>query len=275
MTTTAALGPADARGRRPGRLGRAQNYLAQNGLRWSAYATLFGALTRANHAVYQRMVRLERRHALSGRNSVEHNYRVWEEWDWSRRGEEWTHSEAWKQSLIDDVMAVELTPQTTILEIGPGGGRWTEPLLKLASRLVIVDLSDRCIEVCRQRFADAGNLECHVNDGRTLAAVGSESIDYVWSFDVFVHIAPPDIESYLSEIHRVLRPGGKAVIHHARDGHEDFAAEAGWRSGMTAVLFAEMVGAQGLHLQAQFDSWGPGGRYSVRRHRDTISVFTK
>jgi SAM-dependent methyltransferase len=275
VTAPAALNPSVARGDRLGRLALAQRYLSENGLRWTAYAALFGGLTRANHAVYQQMVRLERRHALSGRNSVAENYRVWDGWDWSGGGEEWTHSEEWKQSLIDDVMRAELTPQTTILEIGPGGGRWTEPLLKIARHLVVVDLSDRCIEVCRQRFADAPNIEFHVNDGRTLPAVASESIDNVWSFDVFVHIAPPDIESYLAEIHRVLRPDGRAVIHHARDGHEEVAAEAGWRSGMTAVLFAEMVRAQGLKLQAQFDSWGPGGRFSVRRHRDTITVFTK
>jgi SAM-dependent methyltransferase len=275
MTPQAATGQAELGGRRLGRLARTQRYLAQNGVRWSAYAALFGGLTRANHAVYQRMVRLERKHALSGRNSVEDNYRVWDDWDWSRGGEEWTHSEEWKESLINDVMQAELRPQTAILEIGPGAGRWTEPLLKIAQHLVIVDLSDRCIEVCRQRFAGARNIEFHVNDGRTLAAVPSESIDGVWSFDVFVHIAPLDIQSYMAEIHRVLRPGGRAVIHHAADGHEQFAAEAGWRSGMNAVMFAEMVRAQGLKLESQFDSWGPGGRFSVRRHRDTISVFTK
>ena len=72
-----------------------------------------------------------------------------------------------------------------------------------------------------------------------------------------------------------MRKGGRAVIHHARDGHEHFEAEAGWRSGMTAGMFAEMLRRHGLTPCAQFDSWGPGGRFNVRRHRDVISVFTK
>jgi hypothetical protein len=73
----------------------------------------------------------------------------------------------------------------------------------------------------------------------------------------------------------VLRPGGRAVIHHSREGHEHYAAEFGWRSGMTAAMFAEMVRERGLEIQAQFDSWGPGGQFDVRRHRDAITVFTK
>jgi len=257
------------------RVESAKHYLSRNGLRWSAYAAVFGALTRANHAVYQRMVRLERARGLSGRNTIENNYRMWDKWDWSRGGEEWTHSQEWKQSLIEDVMRVHLPAHSDLLEIGPGAGRWTEPLLEMARNLVVVDLSDKCIELCRRRFASAPNIEFHVNDGRTLRAVASDSVDGVWAFDVFVHIAPPDIDSYLAEIHRIMRPGGTAVIHHGREGHEHLAAEAGWRSGMTADLFAQMLRRHGLTTKLQFDSWGPGGTFDVRRHRDTISVFAK
>ena len=49
-------------------------------------------------------------------------------------------------------------------------------------------------------------------------------VDRVWSFDVFVHTLAEDIEPYVAEITRVLKPGGRAIIHHARDGQH-----IGWR----------------------------------------------
>jgi SAM-dependent methyltransferase len=254
-----------------------QLLIAENGLRWTAYAAMHSALRKATRLVNDRMIRLERRHGLEGRTSVGVNYQLWQHWDWSRRGEEWTPSEEWKQSLIDDVMLAYLMPQTTTLEIGPGAGRWTEVLQRIAKRLIVVDLSDRCIELCRRRFAKAENMELHVNDGRSLPFIPDESVDGVWSFDVFVHIASRDIEAYVAEISRVLKRGGRAVIHHARAGRDDDAVNVGLRSTMTADLFAELVGAHGLKLVSQLDSWGPGGRFTfaVPTEWDIISVVEK
>ncbi len=251
--------------------------IAENGIRWTAYAALHSWLRTASRLVNDRMVRLERRHGLEGRTSVGVNYQLWQHWDWSRRGEEWTPTEEWKQSLIDDVMLAYLTPQTTILEIGPGAGRWTEVLQRIARRLIVVDLSDRCIELCRKRFARAVNMELHVNDGRSLPFIADGSVDGVWSYDVFIHIAPRDVETYVAEISRVLKRGGRAVIHHARAGRDGDAVNVGMRSTMTSDLFAEMVGTHGLRLISQFDSWGPGGRFTfaVPTEWDIISVVEK
>lgn len=258
-----------------GAIGRLRILLADNGLRWSAYYSMLAVLRWAGSRIYGRMIRLEERRGLTGVNSIRSNYDAWQRWDWSRKGEEWTSSEAWKQSLIDDVMLKVLTPGTTILEIGPGAGRWTVALQKLARRLILVDLSDRCIELCRERFAGAQNIEYHVNDGRTLSAIEPASVDGVWSFDVFVHVAPPDIDSYLGEISRVLRDGGRGVVHHAKQGRGEYVAFRRMRSSMTATLFAEMLQRHGLTLIRQFDAWGLDDQFSVRPAGDVISVFQK
>jgi SAM-dependent methyltransferase len=258
-----------------GRVRWARLLVAENGIRWTAYAAALGGLKKASRFVQGRMARLERRYRLSGRNSVGVNYEYWQRWDWSRQGEEWTPSEEWKQSLIDDVMLRHVQPGTTILEIGPGAGRWTEALQPIAGRLIVVDLSDRCIELCRQRFANAPNIEFHVNDGRSLAAIPTATVDGIWSFDVFVHIAPPEIAAYMAEIARVMRPGAQAVVHHAAAGREADAADLGQRSNMTAERFAEMARRQGLTVIEQFDSWGPDGRFKPSTGWDIISVVEK
>jgi cyclopropane fatty-acyl-phospholipid synthase-like methyltransferase len=114
-----------------------------------------------------------------------------------------------------------------------------------------------------------------VNDGRTLTAIAPATVDGVWSFDVFVHLAPPDIDSYLAEIFGVLRHGSRAVVHHAKHGRGEYLALRRMRSRMTATMFAEMLQRHSLTLITQFDAWGVDGQFSVRPAGDVISVFQK
>jgi hypothetical protein len=58
--------------------------------------------------------------------------------------------------------------------------------------------------ICRERFVAADKVE-YVSSGN----------DLIWSFDVFVHVAPVDEAAYLPEVARVLTPEGVAVTHHA------------------------------------------------------------
>ena len=255
---------------------RLQRGLARNGLRWTAYASALTLLREASKVLQRRMIEHERKHGLAGSNSIRSLYDMWQWYDWSLKGEEWSPSPAWKESVIQHVMLHWLEPGSTILEIGPGVGRWTEPLQKLARRLIVVDLSDRCIDLCREHFQDATNMEFQINDGRMLPGVASDSVDGAWSWDVFTMVAPFDIDSYLAELARVLRPHGRAIIHHAKEGGKATGLPAdGWRSHMTAELFKDMLDKHGLKLIDQFDCWGPGGRFDVRKYRDVISVFEK
>jgi SAM-dependent methyltransferase len=204
-------------------------------------------------------------------NSIDQNREQWADWDWSRGGEEWTVSAEWKQALVDEILLRYIQPGKTVLEIGPGAGRWTEALQRISERVIVVDLTEQAIDVCRSRFASSQNIEYHVNDGRSLPFQPNTSLDYVWSFDVFVHISPPDIDSYLGEFARALRPRGVGVIHHAREG----GRHGGLRSAVTAESFAALVEGHGMKVLAQIDSWGPNGQFDLSSHKDIITVFQK
>src|SRR4051812_30705357 len=101
---------------------------------------------------------------------VEKNLSVWNQtWDWGTAGDEWSTwwggtPALWYGGLLPRIHT--FVPAGTILEIAPGYGRWTQYLKDLADQLVIVDLAQKCIDGCRQRFADADNISYHVNDGR-------------------------------------------------------------------------------------------------------------
>lgn len=207
-------------------------------------------------------------------NSSAENVLRWTGWDWSVRGEEWTLSPEWKQGLIDDVLARWIPEGSVALEIGPGAGRWTEALLERVSRLTLVDVSERPLELCMERFeAAGGRLSFVLSSGCDLPGVADGSIDAVWSFDVLVHVAPQDVAGYLGEIARVLAEGGVAVLHHS-DGRNrgELPSRAGWRAPMSCGLMAKLAAGSGLRVERQFASWGPEGRYNLDAFADAITV---
>jgi SAM-dependent methyltransferase len=213
--------------------------------------------------------------AWSG-NSAARNRDRWTGWDWSRAGEEWTASPEWKAALIDDVLERLMPPRGVLLEIGPGAGRWSRALLARATRLILVDVSPRPLELCRAALADASNVDYILSSGCDLPGVADASVDAVWSFDVFVHVAPTDQAGYLREIARVLAPDGLAVIHHA-DGRNRGRAPSrqGWRAPMSRGLFARLAADAGLALERQFDSWGASGEFDLAAYADAITVVRK
>jgi SAM-dependent methyltransferase len=157
--------------------------------------------------------------------SLETN-RAW--WDgseadthWSAAGDNWSEAYGsvalqWYGSILPRIH--RFVPAATILEIAPGFGRWTQYLRRLASRLVVVDLSERCIESCRVRFRGATNIEYHVNDGRSLAMVADGTVDFAFSFDSLVHAELDVLEAYLRQLSTKLTPNGAAFIHHSNLG---------------------------------------------------------
>ena len=100
------------------------------------------------------------------------------------------------------------------LEIGSGGGRWTD-YLKACQSVVCVDVNSVMLDLVRERFSDQDNLSFVLTEGSNLPGVADDSIDFVFSHDVFVHVDPLEVYDYLAEIRRVLTDDGTVVIHYA------------------------------------------------------------
>lgn len=256
-------------------IGTLRLLLRENGWRWTGLFALVQGVRRLHpdwsEPFQVRLADFERRHDLQGINSRTLNRHLWDHWDWARGGEEWTPSQAWKDSLVTYLLIPHIPEGGAILEIGPGGGRWTEHLLPRAERLIAVDISTACVEQCRQRFGDRPQAEFRINDGQSLPGVADASVDTVWSFDVFVHIAPEDTGRYLLEIARVLRPGGRGIIHHPAVGGD----RGGFRSATTRGSFERQLADAGLRVVDQLDQWGPETHHGVRHFGDVVTIFEK
>ncbi|MGH2569877.1 MAG: class I SAM-dependent methyltransferase [bacterium] len=267
------------------RIAKYRDWLRERGFAWTALYAIRTAGTKFVELVDRGIVPIEQRKFLTGKdtvsaryNSLAENRRRWDAHDWSRLGEEWTDGarirkgldpRKWKAALVERMLRRWVPAGAVVVEIGPGGGRWTEYLQPLASRLVLADISEKCLSLCRERFRDARNVEYRFIADGGLAFLDDASIDRIWSYDVFVHINPSDIEAYLRDFRRILKPGGVGVVHHAGGTYGSHAKRREFfRSYMDRGFFAHLVAKHGLELVEQ-DAELP------HMPGDVISVFRR
>lgn len=139
-------------------------------------------------------------------------------YDWSRAGEEWSKEWGssqmqWYGTVLPRIAA--FLPVHTILEIGSGFGRWTEFLRNYCSNLIGVDYSDKCIQACKERFADCTNMSFFVNDGKSLDMIPDGTVDFIFSYDSLICVGDAIMSAYISQFSRKLKKNGVAFIEHS------------------------------------------------------------
>ncbi len=97
-----------------------------------------------------------------------------------------------------------------VLEIGVGAGTDFVNWARHGAILTGVDLTQQAIDLTAERLALEGlEADLRVADAENLP-FDDRSFDIVYSYGVLHH--SPDTGSALSEVHRVLKPGGTALI---------------------------------------------------------------
>jgi hypothetical protein len=145
----------------------------------------------------------------------------------------------------------------SILELSPGGGRNTEKLSTLTSRLIAVDYNEYALEQTRARLGSSrGKCEIsyHQNNGWDLPMVPDASVTAVYCWDSAVHFDKNVVLSYVSEFARVLSNGGSGFFHHSDLGdqaHKSIKRNPHWRSNVSKELVAEACRANGLTVVRQ------------------------
>jgi SAM-dependent methyltransferase len=190
---------------------------------------------------------------------------------------DWSEHRYYRQAEDDEWLApfwagdspfrrqVEHLDLACVIEIGCGRGRHSAQIADQAGRLFLVDINPSNIEACTQRFAGRDHVACICNQGGDLSAIANDAATAAFSYDAMVHFEASDVLTYLSELHRVLRPAGRALLHYSnyednpggfyRDnpGHRNFFSERMMRhfadrAGFAVEyhsIFAWPLGAQG------------------------------
>ena len=123
-----------------------------------------------------------------------------------------------------------LEPHESVLDIGCGLGKLAvalTPYLDGSGRYEGIDIAVERVRKCREKVTAAyPNFRFRVADiynksynpkGRLKAAeyrfpYADASFDFVFARSVFTHMLPGDVENYIAEIARVLRPKGRCLV---------------------------------------------------------------
>ena len=95
----------------------------------------------------------------------------------------------------------------SVLDCCCGDGAYLQPLLDSAATVLGIDCSSVALERAGRRCPAAELIESEID--RELPLVDN-SFDLVWCVDALEHIV--DTQTALSEMRRVLRPGGELIV---------------------------------------------------------------
>lgn len=138
-----------------------------------------------------------------------------------------------------------------VIELACGHGRHVTKYYDKAGTITLVDILDKNIHYCQERFADKQNICFYQNNGSDLAGLEDQSYTSLFTYDAMVHFELLDIASYLKETYRVLKPGSYALFHHSNntaDYKVSFATGKSGRNYMSADIFAHLAYRSGFEI---------------------------
>jgi SAM-dependent methyltransferase len=138
-------------------------------------------------------------------------------------GDEWAQAED-VDRIVTEFIHPYLSPDTVAVEIGVGGGRIASRVAPRVARLVCFDVSARMLRRAKLSLSKHDNVEFLRLEEPRLPDEFEGRVDFIYSFDVFMHLDLHTMWRYVQEMSRMLRPGGRALVH-----VPNLAAPAGWK----------------------------------------------
>lgn len=127
----------------------------------------------------------------------------------------------------------------TLLDLGCDDGTWTLQVAKAAhaKSVTAIELVPHRADIARSK-----GIDVTIADLADPLPIATSQFDLVHANQVIEHV--PDIDLFASEIFRVLRPGGTAVVstENASSWHNVFAAAFGWQMFSLTNLSCQRLG---------------------------------
>lgn len=127
--------------------------------------------------------------------------------------QKWMHV-FWDPKVWFRIMFNQLD-SSIILELACGHGRHSAQMKDWDNQKILMDINQTNINYCIQRFAGDPRYTAIVNNGYDCKPLSDMFCTAVFCYDAMVHFDSEVVFSYLRDIFRVLKPGGRALLHHS------------------------------------------------------------
>jgi SAM-dependent methyltransferase len=120
---------------------------------------------------------------------------------------------AWGGGALDQSLLARrylnfVTPDSIVLELGPGTGRITRHVISRCREMILADYSQVACDWLAGYLPGKGSYRiCKLEEPR-FPAVADATVDLVIAHGVFEHVDLDDLICFLEEFHRVLKPEG-------------------------------------------------------------------
>ncbi len=100
-----------------------------------------------------------------------------------------------------------VAPGERVLDVGCGEGRFAAALAGAGAQVVAIDVAEEALRRARSAHPE---LDLRLVQGEGPWELADADFDAVWAGEVIEHVA--DTAAWLSEVRRVLRPGGRLLL---------------------------------------------------------------
>lgn len=165
----------------------------------------------------------------------------------------------WEEDSIFKQMFNQLNIEK-VVELACGRGRHVPQYILYAEEVMLVDILEKNILYCKERFKAEPKVHYYVNNGYDLKDLKSEGYTALFTYDAMVHFEMLDVFQYLKETYRILISGGKALFHHSNNTEDyrvTFSTGKSARNYMSKQLFAHLADRAGfLVVEQHVIDWG-------------------
>jgi len=139
-----------------------------------------------------------------------------------------------------------VSKDSVVLEIACGIGRVSKFVAPECKYLFCADIIEEALEEAKNNLKQYSNISFEKINGYDLAGFNENYFDCVYSFTAFFHFDFELVVKYFSEIKRVLKPGGLAIIEFKR-----------WRDKNDVIELLNKIDEQGglESYEIELDKW--------------------